>query len=140
VIETKREWSPEPWTDSAPGKCDWASLRDAGGNHVGHFMGPMDRRRIVAAMNACAGIPTEHLEAGGAGRWVHPDSTRRFDACLVACGEAGLSTEALESGALAKALEALASLCGGPAPLQSINGAILSGHDALGALGKGGRP
>jgi hypothetical protein len=61
-------------------------------------------------------------------------NARRVVALWNAC--AGLSTEALESGALAKALEALASLCGGPAPIRSINGAILSGAAALRSLGR----
>ena len=68
MSETKH--SPEPWYQD-PEDCAWL-----GGASVFSEKGPVrlcevseaDARRIVACVNACAGLPTEALEAGALGR------------------------------------------------------------------------
>lgn len=58
--ETKH--SPEPWAEDAVG----FGVRDATGRDIWLIddIDPEDRRRIVACVNACAGLSTEALEAG----------------------------------------------------------------------------
>lgn len=68
------KWSPEPWgwrrctPRDGPGanECvyDAERIMLLGTTPQGD---PGDARRIVAAVNACAGIPTEALEAGALG-------------------------------------------------------------------------
>ena len=62
--------TPEPWESVTPchGECCWR-LQSATGDEYGHKeeisspeMSEANARRIVAAVNACAGIRTEALE------------------------------------------------------------------------------
>jgi len=64
--------TPEPWhrnvsarypiyAEQTPGKKDWRHIAGVLGNDE---QAEADLRRIVACVNACAGIPTEALEAG----------------------------------------------------------------------------
>lgn len=65
MSETKH--NPEPWRWGRSG------LFDSAGEHVSiakddaHGRGPLNRRRVLAAVNAVAGIPTEALESGALG-------------------------------------------------------------------------
>lgn len=65
----ENRWGPEPWFIE-----DADYILDATGETVAEAHAPAgwlakDRaRRIVACVNACAGIPTEALEAGALGR------------------------------------------------------------------------
>lgn len=85
--ETKH--TPEPWVVSAAGYGDWKFEGGFNGTIVGKdkqvvFAGPSsfkalrgeteeqataNAKRIVACVNACAGISNEDLESGGAGFW-----------------------------------------------------------------------
>jgi hypothetical protein len=61
-VSDETKWSPEPWRVSASGFLCSATnlvLIDSRGD-----VPPADLRRIVACVNACAGIPTAALEAG----------------------------------------------------------------------------
>lgn len=76
--------SPEPWRSWAPADGDCAkddtgetyaagdlsrSMYDTTGRIILSSCGnKADARRIVACVNACAGIPTEALEAGALGK------------------------------------------------------------------------
>jgi hypothetical protein len=66
MSETKH--SPEPWRfENIPGRKGAGAVRDVGDFVVARTLPeamPGDARRIVACVNACAGIPTEALEAG----------------------------------------------------------------------------
>lgn len=72
MSETK--WSPEPWREDVDG-----GIEDAKGEPVAcgddyaidwtyWSIKPDNRRRVLACVNACAGIPTEALEAGALGK------------------------------------------------------------------------
>lgn len=65
--------TPTPWSEK-----DWYVISNHG--HICEMMGPFgyeankaNARRIVAAVNACEGIPTELLEQG-AGFWAKSNS------------------------------------------------------------------
>jgi hypothetical protein len=65
--------SPEPWSrDAEAGECA-CYIRDAknwllvGEDDYGPTLDVDDARRIVACVNACAGIPTDALESGSLG-------------------------------------------------------------------------
>jgi hypothetical protein len=55
--QEKRDHQPEPWTQ------DGRSILDAGGWTLASTRFPADARRIVAAINAVQGIPTDALES-----------------------------------------------------------------------------
>jgi hypothetical protein len=69
-VVSATKWSPEPWSGEIdgdyPGPSFW--LRDANDMFVGESDSEPDMRRIVACVNACAGLPTEALEAGALGK------------------------------------------------------------------------
>ncbi len=91
---------------------------DANGNDVIeainkdiYFVHPVKARRIVAAVNACAGIPIEDLENDAVTRPFFPgwhsmprQEQRRVAACFEACK--GIPTEALEAGVVGEMVEA----------------------------------
>jgi hypothetical protein len=54
--------NPEPWKDWTEDEDIWIDLVDGENNHV-ELISPRNRPRIIACINACAGIPTEDLEA-----------------------------------------------------------------------------
>ena len=54
--------TPEPWQVSA-GSQDYTGLCNKD-KSIGTGISQVDARRIVACVNACAGIPTESLESG----------------------------------------------------------------------------
>jgi len=63
--------TPEPWRLYPPGACvPHYDVRERivsdcpSGRSVSDPISEADARRIVACVNACAGIPTEALEAG----------------------------------------------------------------------------
>ncbi len=70
----RNEWSPEPWRRGEEHELK-VEIVDAKGCEVGRVHGRLfieggdameaNFRRILACVNACAGIPTEALEAGG---------------------------------------------------------------------------
>lgn len=75
MVGNKSEHQPEPWTQ------DGRYILDASGWTLASARFPADARRIVAAINAVQGIPTDALEswvvnvvgdAGGAGRPAAP--------------------------------------------------------------------
>jgi hypothetical protein len=102
MSETKH--SPEPWRfENIPGRKGAGAVRDVGDFVVARTLPeamPGDARRIVAAVNACAGLPTE----------------------------------ALESGVLALAIEALAALRTGNGPARGM-GEVMA-REALRQLGR----
>jgi len=49
---------PTPW------HCEGAWIVDAADFPVGKLFTPEDAERVVAAVNACVGIPTQHLRDG----------------------------------------------------------------------------
>lgn len=55
----KREHQPEPWTQ------DGRYILDASGWTLASARFPADARRIIAAVNAVRGIPTDSLESWG---------------------------------------------------------------------------
>lgn len=67
---TEKKHTPEPWRiESATKKDNWRIIGD-NNQVVSTFSGSMDManaRRIVACVNACAGIGTDHLELALAG-------------------------------------------------------------------------
>ena len=54
---------PTPWRDRNGGPLTLAGVSDANGATVFHCDDTETRDRIIAAVNACAGIPTEELES-----------------------------------------------------------------------------
>lgn len=67
------EHTKEPWeaVTDCPGKCCW-DIQPVGGNAPwdrinGPEMSEADARRIVACVNACAGVPSEILQS-----WINP--------------------------------------------------------------------
>lgn len=73
---SKPKHTPEPWkyTDDPSDGCCWThhvetvardpQMPDYAHGSVADISGEENARRIVACVNACAGIPTEALEAG----------------------------------------------------------------------------
>ena len=65
--------TPEPWiagfSTRAGTVIDPSDPTDNLGKNIGIVLNKTDARRIVAAVNACAGIETEELESAGAGFW-----------------------------------------------------------------------
>jgi hypothetical protein len=57
MFETKSEHQPEPWSQ------DGRYILDASGWTLASARFPADARRIVAAINAVQGIPTDALES-----------------------------------------------------------------------------
>lgn len=63
-LMNEQDWSKEPWSAG----CNH-TLQDATGELIVPGIDLQDAERIAACVNACAGIPTEELEAvTGAGR------------------------------------------------------------------------
>jgi hypothetical protein len=66
-VSAETKHSPEPWRVIA----DYAAMDAYGGQTCiasGGDGGAVNARRIVACVNACAGLSTEALEAGALGR------------------------------------------------------------------------
>ena len=74
----KTEWQPEPWVVERDTYGEYVYIRT---NHKCNLLIPdpsihqTDAERIVACVNACAGVPTEHLE-GGCMEWVMNDRAK----------------------------------------------------------------
>ncbi len=78
-MSTKNNWTPEPWkvSDDVPTRIDRAEIQPggfmenvvpimSGGNMLGSEEAIANVARIVACVNACAGIPTSDLLAATA--------------------------------------------------------------------------
>lgn len=53
-----------PWKLHYDVEAEWTEIQDSSGNVIEVFYCFETARRIVAAVNACAGIPTDVLESG----------------------------------------------------------------------------
>lgn len=53
----------EPWHECDEGKCGCGQILGPDSTYITSVVKPDVRRRIVACVNACEGIPTEDLEA-----------------------------------------------------------------------------
>lgn len=56
---------PEPWHECAEGKCGCGQILGPGSAYITTVKDPAARRRIVACVNACRGLPTDELEQKG---------------------------------------------------------------------------
>lgn len=57
---TEQKWSPEPWKYGDRHNDPYMDLRDA--DNMPIQINAQHWNRIIACVNACAGIPTEELE------------------------------------------------------------------------------
>jgi hypothetical protein len=88
-VSDETKWSPEPWRVSASGFLCSATnlvLIDSRGD-----VPPADLCRIVACVNALAGIPTAALEAGALSEAL--DGAEWFSRVEGACTTAGIDAE-----------------------------------------------
>lgn len=56
---------PEPWHECAEGECGCGQILGPGSAYITTVKDPAVRRRIVACVNACRGLPTVELEQKG---------------------------------------------------------------------------
>ncbi|AKJ37019.1 hypothetical protein U876_08860 [Aeromonas hydrophila NJ-35] len=57
--------TPEPWHECAEGKCGCGQILGPESVYIATVKDPATRRRIVACVNACRGLPTDELEQKG---------------------------------------------------------------------------
>ncbi|WP_279501635.1 hypothetical protein [Aeromonas veronii] len=57
--------APEPWHECAEGKCGCGQILGPESVYIATVKDPATRRRIVACVNACRGLPTDELEQKG---------------------------------------------------------------------------
>ncbi|MFB0774276.1 MULTISPECIES: hypothetical protein [Aeromonas] len=57
--------TPEPWHECAEGECGCGQILGPGSVYITTVKDPATRRRIVACVNACRGLPTDELEQKG---------------------------------------------------------------------------
>ena len=55
----------EPWHECAEGECGCGQILGQGSVYITTVKDPAIRRRIVACVNACRGLPTDELEQKG---------------------------------------------------------------------------
>lgn len=71
-VEEKVQHTPEPWalrdeSQKGHGFSIYSPQSPYWSSEVAHYIGEKDAKRIIACVNACAGIPTEALENGALG-------------------------------------------------------------------------
>jgi YD repeat-containing protein len=70
MMAEHNDWAPEPWELTYDEAHQWGGIHDPTGNRVSYVSPRVDSdsimltdaKRIVACVNACAGVPTEWLE------------------------------------------------------------------------------
>lgn len=100
---SEAKWSPEPWHRWPYSEREWdigvGAEQDPASPNIAAGLSEPNSRRVVAAVNACAGIPTEALESGALatalervaearriGRYVDDPAWDAVDAALRALG------------------------------------------------------